>query len=136
MPWGYTRNPQLPIVEVEFSGDVTAHDLQEATSTLIALEKEEGVNRFLIDPTKMVFAASMTDVYNLPEKQYVEEQADRSGRVAVILPTSPEEREAVQFYETACRNRGWHVKAFADTPEAVEWLTQDISVDELDVSKG
>ena len=127
MPWTYKINPTLKIVEVSYSGSTSARDLKESTSASIALEKEKSMNRFLIDASKMKFSASLTDLYNLSDKQYIEEEAERSGRVALILLTSPKETEAVSFYETACKNRGWNVQAFSERQEAVNWLTGDIS---------
>lgn len=128
MAWTYSLNPELPFVAVEFSGNITARDLKEATSALISLEKGKGINRFLIDCTDMVLEASLLDVYNLPAKQYIDENADRNGRVALVFPESgsPKEKEAVQFYETVCTNRGWDVRAFSEHPDAVAWLTRGV----------
>ena len=71
----------------------------------------------------MKLDATLVDIFNLPTKQYLEEGADRSARVALLLPTPPKEREAVEFYETACRNRGWNVRSFDERPAAIDWLT-------------
>ena len=76
MPWTYEINPTLQIVEVAYTGNTTARDLQESTSAFIALEKKEGLNRFLIDTSEMELTASIMDVYNLPDKQYLEEAAE------------------------------------------------------------
>ena len=45
-------------------------DLQEATSVFIDMEKEKGLNRFLIDATEMVLDASLADIYNVPARQF------------------------------------------------------------------
>ena len=124
MPWTYKHNPTLHIIEVAYSGRTTARDLQESTSEFIKLEKEKGINRFLIDTSEMELAASLVDIYELPNKQYVEEEADKSGRVALVLPDSPREREAVVFYETVCKNQGWKVQTFSEQNDAVHWLTE------------
>ena len=136
MPWTYKQDPTLQIVEVAYLGSTTARDLKESASELIALEKEKGINRFLIYTSAMEFAASLADVYNLPSKQYLEEGADRSGCVALILPTSPKEKEAVQFYETVCQNRGWNVQAFSERQEAIDWLTGGTSSGKPDANNG
>jgi hypothetical protein len=132
MPWTYKQNLKLQIVEAKFSGTTTARDLQECTSELIALEKEKGMNRFLVDATGMEYAGSLVDVYNLPSKQYLEEGADVGGRVAVLFPASPDDKEAVQFYETVCVNRGWDVRAFSERQEAMTWLTRSTTSSEPD----
>ena len=122
MPWTYNIDPISRIVEVAYSGETTARDLQESTSKFIALEKEKGINRFLIDTSEMVLSASILDIHNLPDRQYLEEEADRSGRVALMLPSSPREKEAVNFYETVCKNRGWDVQTFTKHQKAINWL--------------
>jgi hypothetical protein len=52
MPWTYKHNPTLKIAEVAYSGSTTARDLRESTSEFIALEKEKGIYRFLIDTSE------------------------------------------------------------------------------------
>jgi hypothetical protein len=102
MSWDYEINTKLQIVEVVFEGGVTAGELHESSSELIKLEKNKGLIRFLVDSKNAEFAASLTDLYSLPTILYTTEDADRLGQVAVILPTSPKAKEAVEFYETAC----------------------------------
>ena len=129
MPWSYERNPELGIVEVVYKGEISARELQGSSSEFIGLEKREGLNRFLIDAVEMALArrASLFDVLALPAKQYGEEEADRAGRVAVYASDSSKAQDVVQFYETACVNRGWMVKSFRGRQEAVKWLTQVVS---------
>jgi hypothetical protein len=122
MTWSHEYNSKLQIVELVYAGETTARDLQVSTSELIALEKEKGINRFIVDATDMEVNFSLMDVYNLPTKQYIEENADRKGRVAVVLQTSPRTKEAVDFYEDVCRNRGWMVQVFSKREEAIDWL--------------
>jgi len=136
MSWTYNHNPTLEIVEVVFVGTITALDLQESTSELIQLEKEKGINQFLVDATQMHYSGSLTVVHDLPAKQYLEAGADRFGRVAVVLPTSPRDREFVQFYETVCQNRGWFVKAFSTTREAIGWLIRTTSSNNQNADDG
>ena len=114
-------------MEVFYTGTTSAQDLQESTSALIELEKQEDLNRFLVDASAMTLDAStsLLDILALPARQYVEEHADRRGCVAVFLPDSSAAVDAVRFYETACRNRGWIVQRFAAREEALSWLTDD-----------
>ena len=123
MTWTYQHNPDLAIIEVAFVSNTSARDLQECTSKMIAIEKEEGVNRFLVDSRKMQLDASLLDVHEIPAEQYVVEQADRDGKVALILSTARFEHQAGMFYRDACQNRGWMVEAFADRQAALDWLT-------------
>ena len=127
VPWEYKHNSTLQIIEVVYSGRITARDLRESTSELIALEKDKGINKFLVDTSAMNLAASLMDVYELPEKQYLDENADRRGLVALLLPISQREKEVARFYETDCKNRGWNVQTFSNRDDAVGWLNRNVS---------
>ena len=124
MPWSYDYNSKLQIVEVVYEGQITADDLSESTSKHIELEHKKGWNRFLVDATKMKMATSIMAVYDLPAKQYIEEKADRQGCVAVLLPEDTIAKEAVEFYETVCRNRGWMVQVFSERQAAIDYLNR------------
>ena len=136
MPWTYKHNQTLQIVEVVYEGCITASDVREITSEFIALEKEKGLNRFFIDTTEMKLEASLLDAYRLPTEQYIEEKADRLGRVAIIPPTCPKSKEVVRFYETVCINRGWMVRIFSERQEAIDWLTGSDSSNKTDAGDG
>lgn len=125
MPYTIQHNLSLGVIELTYSGRVTGVDLKEATSECISLGKQTGTTKFLVDEAGMELAASLVDLLKLPEVQYVDEQADRQGQVAIILPASKEARDAVQFFEIACRNRGWHVRVFSDHRSAIDWLKDD-----------
>ena len=123
MPWRYDIDPVQQIIKVAYTGDITKHELSESASEFIALEENKGLNRFLVDTTEMLSVSSLMDVYDLPANQYVDEDADRLGRVALIPPKSSQAKEAVRFYETVCQNRGWMVQVFEERQAAIEWLT-------------
>jgi len=121
MPWFYQDNPALSTVEVYFTGEITSHDLQEATARSITIEKEGGRNRFLIDTSKMEFIASYADLFDLPA-QYQKENINPNVCIAVILSTSSREKDAAEFYKNICRNCGWQVRTFSERQKAIEWL--------------
>ena len=122
MAWTHEYNSTLRLVEVVFTGDTTGRDLHEATTKAISLSKERGITRFLVDAAELKLSAPLIDIIDLPDKQYVEEGLDRRSRVALITPISPRGKEAAQFYETVCYNRGWQVQLFTTRDEAMAWL--------------
>ena len=128
MPWSYDYNPTLGVIDVAYRGSTSARDLQQSTSRFIEIEHEQGINRFLVDTSDMELDATLLDVHDIPEEQYIVEGADRNGRVALILSTSTFERQAGLFYRDACQNRGWLVEAFSDRQEALDWLTSDAGI--------
>jgi hypothetical protein len=122
MPWTVTYDPTDDLVEVIYDGPVAASDLREATTRCIALGRERGSLRFLVDAERLELNASIFDLYELPARQYLAEGADRRSRVAVVAPADPRQRESVQFYQLASRNRGWLVEVFDNRDDAVGWL--------------
>jgi hypothetical protein len=122
MAWSSKINAELGIVESTFRGPTTAADIRENTTAALALARQAGTTRHLIDSSELTFAASLTDLYQLPASQYEREQVDRRSRIAILSPRDEKAREATHFYQTACVNRGWSVKLFADRQEAIGWL--------------
>ena len=123
MTWAIEYDDDLQIVVLTYSGKTTGEDIKEAAAARIAMGKEKGVNKFLIDAGKVETEASATlSIYEVPEDLYLRQEANRKSRIAVIRPESSVSREMVEFYETACLNLGWLVKVFQDRDNAVEWL--------------
>jgi len=122
MTWTVDYNSTLHIIEGVFTGRATELDLKESTSKAIALSKEKGKVKFLIDATELELPASIFGLYDLPAKQYNTEKMDHRSRFALVLPELLKEKEKVEFYKTACVNRGWHVQLFANRDKAIEWL--------------
>jgi hypothetical protein len=105
------------------TGLTTGQDLREAASEAISLSKEKGIMRFLIDAMDVELSAALTDVFQLPAVQFEAEKVDRRSHLALVVPKLPKGKEAADFWETACNNRGWHARTFAKSADAIEWLT-------------
>lgn len=125
MPWSLTYHPEYPVVEVVYDGPTSAQDLQESASHLIRIEHDNGINRFVIDTRRMTLEARFLDILEIPSRQYVEENADPEGRVAVILSESALEREAALLYRDACRMLGWHTEVFECREQCLDWLVHN-----------
>ena len=122
MPWECTTNSDQNMIEVKYTGNVTAKDLQESTSKVITMEKETEIHSILSDSTEAVLAASIIDLYDIPTIQYKEEGADYRGHLAIILSESPKEREAAEFFGVTSRSAGWRVDTFDNRQLAIDWL--------------
>jgi len=125
MPWNVSHDSAINVVVVTYAGRTTGDDLRAATSAAIALGKEKDTTNFLVDASALELTASIFDVYELPTQQYVNEGVERTSRIAVIRPISPDALDAAKFYETVCQNRGWFAKLFAGRQSAVSWLISD-----------
>jgi hypothetical protein len=125
MAWSAKYDRSMDIVEVVYTNDVTGTELREAASERIRLQKETGTMSVLVDASGIEhMVAGTMDVFGLPDELYVSKEANRKSRIALVFPRSRKEREAVKFFENACANRGWRVKAFEERQAAVDWLRE------------
>jgi dihydroorotase len=70
----------------------------------------------------MIGGHSVLDLYNLISL-YKDSGFPNNFKEAILMPNLNDPVENVQFYETACLNRGYNVKVFNDKDNAVLWLT-------------
>jgi len=123
MTWTVSFDESLRVVVLTYSGVNTGEDIKEAAAARIALGREKGVNKFLIDTREVVTDESATsDIFELPDKVYPAERNQRESRIAILEPESPRSSEMVRFFESVCVNRGWQVKVFQDLESAIRWL--------------
>ena len=126
MPSEVRFNETLQIIEIAHTGILTLQNLEKATSEAMALHKELGVNAVLIDTSNLESVENVMDLYDLPQ-QYDDGGASRAVRIAVVVPETSAAREALQFYDDVCNNRGWVVRPFETPDEATEWLMANAS---------
>jgi hypothetical protein len=125
MAWSAKHDPSIDIVEVVYTDRLTGTELREAASERIRLQKETGTMSALVDASGIEhMVAGTMDVFGLPDELYDSKEANRKSRMALVLPKARKEREVVKFFEAACENRGWRVKAFEERQAAVDWLRE------------
>ena len=112
------------LIEIVYSGEVTASEMRETVRRRIAIQKETGATKVLADASGVRVSPSITDLFGLPSKLFAEEDAKRSTMVALVLPDSAGPRERARFLETASVNRGWLMRVFEDRQSAVAWLME------------
>lgn len=123
MTWTVTYIDELEIVELNISGEFTDEDVRAAAPARIAMGKERGVTKFIIDAIDMELTGTTFSIYDVPARVYPENSMERTTRIAVLTTkASSASREIVQFYENVSVNRGWNVKAFHDRDDAIKWL--------------
>ena len=131
MPYTIKYDPELDIINLEFTGEIGGKEIAEATSKCIALQKQTRVLRFLVELNGWEVAASFVDIYNLAYEQYEAEAAHRQSRIAVVLPTTLSGQAAANFYETVSQNAGWNARVFATYEEAIDWLTESLDINDV-----
>ena len=122
----YTLVPdaERDIVEIVYSGAITAQTLRAATAEALALQKRTGALNFLINADGWDLSASLVDVYELPAKTYWQEDLDRRTRIALIRPHAASAEQGALFFQDACRNRGWNARVFDNRAAAIDWLSK------------
>lgn len=123
MPWEVRLLEDLKIVETIYSGHITPQDLQDAVIATTSLAHESNTNRYLSDCVGLERGHSIVDLFDLVESLYQGAIA-HLAKEAIVLPESEDVERHVHFYETACRNRGFNVRAFRDRQAAIAWLNE------------
>ena len=125
MAWETNYDHTHSIVEVIYTGLVSRTEVNSAATKRIKLQEETGSVRVIINAAGInKSTAGIMDLFALPAKMYVEKRVSKLTRMAIFLPSSTEEKETVQFFETACINRGWMAKIFFERKDAIDWLVE------------
>ena len=110
------------VVEMVFAGGVYPDELDAILTTAGVLAAENLTNRFLVDCRELAAGGSAFDVLALAEP-LASFPPGIIEREAVMLPLEAGAAEQIEFFETACRNRGLDVRVFHDREAALSWLT-------------
>ena len=123
MSWKVEYDEALGIVVDTYVGKSSGKDFKDVAKKRIALGREKGVEKTLIDALRMETDSSTTfDVYDIVEHMYNEEGRRANWKIAITTPVSSAAREQVCFYVNVCKNRGWIIEEFTKRNEALEWL--------------
>jgi hypothetical protein len=123
MSWTSGLHPDVPIIDMCYSGIVTASELQESFYSTLNLAILEGITRIRVDCTTLSGGHSIFDLYFLADLLAMHDLGVMF-KEAIVLPAMPEDIENIVFWETACVNRGLRVQLFESREEALDWLLQ------------
>lgn len=123
MPWQAKVIENHRHIELQYSELVTPEELFEAFATAYSLAKKNGIYRFLADCSNMAGGHSIVDLYGLISL-FEASGIDHLSKEAILMPAIKASASDVQFYETACRNRGFNVRVFCNRDEAIDWLRE------------
>ncbi|MBE2218612.1 MAG: hypothetical protein IAE90_10430 [Ignavibacteria bacterium] len=121
MPYKIAVSENRDYVLLDYFGNVSRDDLAGSISGCKKLYVETGISLFLADCTQMIAEHSILDIFSKVDSfQSLEMKKD--FREAIIISKDSESKDKVNFYETACLNRGYNVRIFENKEEAVAWL--------------
>lgn len=122
---GYaTYHPGFGVIETTFSGNITPGELGAVVEEAMALARRHTTFLFLADCMGLEGGHTVFDLYGLVE--FLKSQGLPPGfKEALLMPGSGEGLiEGVEFWETACLNRGINVRIFGDRAAALAWLME------------
>ncbi len=121
MPFKIKVSESNDYICLDYNGSVTNAELTDSISACQELYKASGISLFLADCTNMLAEHSILDIFSKVDSfQSLEMKKD--FKEAIIITKDSESRDKLNFYETACLNRGYRVKIFEDKPSALAWL--------------
>lgn len=121
MPYKIAVSDSHDYICLDYYGNVSKDDLADSISGCKKLYVETGISLFLADCTEMFAEHSILDIFSKVDSfQSLEMKKD--FREAIIIPKESESKDKVNFYETACLNRGYNVRIFENKDDAVVWL--------------
>jgi hypothetical protein len=121
MPWKTKLNDAPKYIEITYSGNVTTQELYMALENSVLISRENNINLFLADCTTMLGGHTVIDLYGLIS-MFETLKIDSEAKEAVIMTSLHETADEINFYETACKNRGFNVRIFKQREEAISWL--------------
>jgi hypothetical protein len=121
MPWSAVYDAERDLVLVVNSGRLSLKDYETEVEEALRIGLRHGCRHYLVDDTALLPNLDALDIYDFP-KLYDRFFVDGSVRIAVLFDPQSPVREALEFYETVCRNQGYNVRLFHIVEQAIEWL--------------
>ena len=109
------------IIEIVYDGVISPQELIDAAKDAIRESKDHGSKLILADCTRLEGGHSIADLLDLI-LLFRELGIDRSYREAIVLPSLAHQLGNVEFFETACLNRGYNVRLFGTREAGMGWL--------------
>ena len=123
MSYELKYNAELQLMELQFTGEMTFKDIQDAAAALARMTKETGSVLLLNDCRQATIRMSTVEIYEVPNALRDILAANGvdifSIRRALV---AQDDLENFGFFETVAVNRGQRVKLFTDIDEARRWL--------------
>jgi hypothetical protein len=114
--------PEEELIKVTCRGKITLGEIEAANKAGFTLASEHGVFRFLADTRQAKPGIGSYEIYDLPDS-YVSLGLPRSAMIAVVAPAHTKDYDNYRFFETVCRNNGFHyVEIFDSMESAKKWL--------------
>ncbi|SMF95947.1 hypothetical protein SAMN02949497_3325 [Methylomagnum ishizawai] len=122
--WRVTYHSDNGVVEAVFGGELTPDELRTAVEATLEAARRHANFLVLADCLELRGGHSLFDLYALVD--FLEASGiPPNFKEALLMPGAGREWfEGVEFWETACLNRGLAVRIFSDRAAALAWLLE------------
>lgn len=121
MPYSIKFEISPERIEVNYSGTVTDEEYKQAISDFVNFNKDKNCLLVLTDLREMKVTPSILNVYN-SINTFEKMGIDNRTSEALILEKNKFVESNIKFYENACQNRGYNVRIFYNSDDAIHWL--------------
>lgn len=109
-------------IELKHIESIRINELDDAFSVVILFIKKSGIDKLLVDCSKMKSKHYITDIVEMIT-QLKKINCYPPLKSAIVLSFNNIDAENVKFYETAGIN-GYNIKLFNDRKNAILWLKE------------
>jgi hypothetical protein len=122
--WVIDYLPQEAVVRVVTSGPMRLEENLAFIADALAVGKQHGASRFLVDHRNMTTAMSIEELFDLPVTN-ARMGVDPSQRAAVVYSPDSPSRDDFFFYDARNRGKGIRsIRLFTDIQHAMDWLAE------------
>ncbi len=125
MAWRTAYHPERGVIETVYGDELSPADLQAAFNATLTLGRRHSAIRYLSDCRDLRGGHGVFDLYGL--MKYLLAVGVPVGFKEALLVTGGEDARIatdVEFWRTACDNRGIDVRIFKDRTQALNWLAE------------
>ena len=123
VPFKLTIEKQQDVLHVKVEGQRTYKLLVKITEQIIEACRQNSTCRALVDVRAMGGKLSIWETFKLVTSCFAKFRNWRVLRKAAIVDRE-DARPRYKFMETVADNRGYNLRFFEDTAEALSWLAQ------------
>lgn len=122
LEWVITVHAEQGYAEVVTSGVADKDGTMRMVRAIAEALQPQAVTKVLIDHRQVECVTGTTlDVYHRPS---VFPPLGVASQVSIAEVIRPEHWDHFRFFETVCRNRGFHISVFLNKEEALSWLLE------------
>ena len=122
MPQKLTFDKTQGVLTLVIDGSYSREDMMQDTLAVKQYQARVKRIRLLVDARRATLEMSMADMFDFPDRIYIEQSMDTANLLALLPPESPRGKKYAEFYVNARENRGRLVKVFDSTVDALGWL--------------